>query len=446
MKKVLIANRGEIALRILRACRELGLKTVAVYSEVDRDLVHVKLADEAVCIGPADPGKSYLNIPAILSVAEITGVDAIHPGYGFLSENYQFVEQVENSGFIYIGPDKDTVKTMGNKVQARQIMEQVGVPCIPGSGVLEDNLDQNKKIAEQIGYPVIIKAAAGGGGRGMRVVLKPEQLAIAIKETSLEAKNSFGNGDVYLEKYLLNPRHIEVQILGDGQQNVLVIGDRDCSIQRRNQKVLEEAPAMGLTDQQRAFLKTISIKVCKYLNYRGAGTLEFLFENDEFYFIEMNTRVQVEHPITEAISAIDLVKWQLKIASGEKLLIKQQDLVLRGHAIECRINAEDPQTFFPSPGKISELHWPGGPGLRVDSHLYRGYEIPTHYDSLLGKMISVGETREEAILRMQNALREVVINGVKTTIPVHQRILENHQFRQQKIGIHFLENLLVKQD
>ncbi len=444
MKKVLIANRGEIALRALRACRDLGLKTVAVYSEADRDLIHVKLADEAVCIGPANPEKSYLNIPAILSAAEITGADAIYPGYGFLSENYHFVEQVENSGFIYVGPDSNTIKTMGNKILARKVMQQAGIPCIPGSDVLDNYQDRSRLLARQIGYPVIIKAAAGGGGRGMRIVSGEEELEMKIRETSLEAKNSFGNGDVYFEKYLTDPRHIEVQVLGDGQGNVVAFGNRDCSIQRRNQKVLEEAPATGLTEKQQKFLQEISIKVCQRLNYRGTGTLEFLYEDGQFYFIEMNTRIQVEHPVTEFIFNVDLVGWQLRIAAGEKLTLKQESLIARGHAIECRINAEDPDTFLPFPGVVSDLHWPGGPGLRIDSHLYRDYEVPTHYDPLLGKIISFGETRMAAIVRMQNALRELVISGIKTTVPVHQRILAEQRFVDGKVGIHFLENLLIK--
>lgn len=445
MDKIVIANRGEIALRILRACKEMGIKTVAVYSEADRDLIHVKLADEAVCIGPAASINSYLNIPAIISAAEITDAIAIHPGYGFLSENADFAERVENSGFIFIGPRAETIRIMGDKVAAIKSMKNAGVPCVPGSdGVLNDNPYENLKLAKEIGYPVIIKAAGGGGGRGMRVVQEEADLLKAISLTQGEALAAFNNGAVYMEKFLTNPRHIEIQVLCDTHGNAIFLGERDCSMQRRHQKVLEEAPAPGLTTKQRQEIGERCIAACRELEYRGAGTFEFLFENDHFYFIEMNTRLQVEHPVTEAITGLDIVKEQLRIAAGEQLLLKQHEVCLRGHAIECRINAEDAETFVPCPGKIEMFHSPGGNGIRIDTQLYNGYRVPPYYDSLIAKLIAYGKDRDEAIARMRNALDEIIIDGIKTNIPLQQKILRDINFQKGGTSIHYLEKKLVQ--
>lgn len=439
LKKVLIANRGEIALRIQRACHELDIKTVAIYSSADRELMHVHLADEALCIGPPPSIDSYLNIPAVVSAAEVTGADAIHPGYGFLAENANFVEQVENSGFIFIGPDCHTIRTMGDKIEAINTMKQAGVPCIPGSdGPLSKKDSDNFALAETIGYPVILKASAGGGGRGMRVVHSDTELLDAIAMTRAEANSAFGNPTIYMEKFLQNPRHIEFQVLGDGKGNAVCLGERDCSVQRRHQKILEEAPALGVTAEERQLMINLCMAACKKINYRGAGTFEFLYENGKFYFIEMNTRVQVEHPITEMVTGIDIVKQQLLIASGETLKIKQSDISIHGHAIECRVNAEDPKTFMPSPGKVTVFHAPGGPGIRVDSHLYQGYVVPPYYDSMIGKIISYGKTRAEALAKMRNALKEIVIEGIKTNVPLHQEILEDPIFQKGKVNIHYL--------
>ena len=447
MKKVLIANRGEIALRIQRACHELGVKTVAIYSNADRELMHVQLADEAVCIGPPAAMESYLNIPAVISAAEITGADAIHPGYGFLAENANFVEQVEKSGFTFIGPTPETIRTMGDKIAAIKAMHKAGIPCIPGSdGPLGKNDDENILLAKKIGYPIIIKASAGGGGRGMRVVHEEAELLSAINTTKMEANTSFKDPTVYMEKFLQNPRHIEIQVLGDGKGHAIYLGERDCSLQRRHQKVLEEAPALGITLKQRKTIGDRCVEACQKLQYRGAGTFEFLYENGEFYFIEMNTRVQVEHPITEETTGIDIVKWQVLIAMGEKLTLESKDVEIKGHAIECRINAEDPDTFMPSPGKINVFHAPGGPGIRVDSHIYQSYVVPPFYDSLIGKIISYGDTREIAIAKMKNALREIVIEGIKTNVPLHQRILKDAEFLRGGVNIHHLENLFKNKD
>lgn len=440
LDKVLIANRGEIALRILRACKELGIKTVAAHSSADRDLLHVRLADESVCIGPHQANLSYLNIPAIISAAEITDAMAIHPGYGFLSENADFAEQVEKSGFTFIGPHPETIRQMGDKVSAIKLMKEIGIPCVPGSGdPIDDNDAETLKLAKSIGYPVIIKASGGGGGRGMRVVHTESHLINAIALTKSEAKAAFNNDKVYLEKYLQNPRHIEIQVLGDGQGDAIYLGERDCSIQRRHQKIIEEAPAPGITQKQREEIGELCAKACRDMKYRGAGTMEFLYEDGHFYFIEMNTRIQVEHPITELITGIDLVKEQLRIAAGEKLAYQQSDITIKGHAIECRINAEDPRTFTPSPGTISHFHAPGGPGIRVDSHIYGSYKVPPYYDSLIAKIIAYGETREIALARMRNALDETVIEGIRTNIPLHQDILRSNPFQKGLINIHYLE-------
>lgn len=440
LDKVLIANRGEIALRVLRACKELGIKTVAAHSTVDSDLLHVRLADESVCIGPHPAAQSYLNIPAIISAAEITDAIAIHPGYGFLSENADFAEQVEKSGFIFIGPHPDTIRQMGDKVAAIKFIKNIGIPCVPGSnGPIGDDDKETIKLARSIGYPIIIKAAGGGGGRGMRVVHTESHLINAIALTRSEAKAAFNNDKVYLEKYLQNPRHIEIQVLGDGFGNAVYLGERDCSIQRRHQKIIEEAPAPGITQQQREQIGELCAQACRDMKYRGAGTMEFLYEDGKFYFIEMNTRIQVEHPVTEMITGIDLVKEQLRIAAGEKLAYTQKDIKLTGHAIECRINAEDPRTFSPSPGTISYLHAPGGPGIRVDSHIYGSYKVPPYYDSLIAKIIAHGETREIALARMRNALDETVIEGIRTNIPLHQDILRGNSFQKGLINIHYLE-------
>ena len=446
LDKVLIANRGEIALRVLRACKELGIKTVAVHSSADRDLMHVRLADQSVCIGPAAATDSYLNVPAIISATEVTDAVAIHPGYGFLSENADFAEQVEKSGFIFIGPRPETIRLMGDKVSAIKVMREAGVPTVPGSnGPVDDDNKRTLSIAKDIGYPVIIKAAAGGGGRGMRVVHSEAALLKAIYVTQSEAKAFFGSGVVYLEKFLENPRHVEIQVLADGQGNAIHLGDRDCSMQRRHQKVLEEAPAPGIPDHIRAQVAETCVKACEKMNYRGAGTLEFLYQDEQFYFIEMNTRVQVEHPVTEMVTGIDIVKEQLKIASGEKLSIKQSDVQIKGHAIECRINAEDPYNDFrPSPGKITVLHTPGGHGVRVDSHVYAGYVIPPYYDSMIGKLITVAQTREEAINTMYRALSEYVIEGVHTTIPFHLQLMQNEDFRKGNFTTKFLETFTMK--
>ena len=445
LDKVVIANRGEIALRILRACHELGIKTVAVYSTVDRDLLPVRLADEAICIGRAPSPESYLNIPAIITAAEITDAVAIHPGYGFLAENADFAERVEESGFIFIGPRPDTIRLMGNKVSAIKAMKEAGVPCVPGSdGPLIDDDQKNLQIAREIGYPVIIKAAGGGGGRGMRVVHSEASLLNAISLTRTEANTAFGNSTVYMEKYLEKPRHIEIQVLADGQGNAIHLGERDCSMQRRHQKVLEEAPAPGITETERQKIGKICVDACIRIGYRGAGTFEFLYQDGEFYFIEMNTRVQVEHPVTEMITGIDIVKEQLKIANGEKLSIKQEDVRIHGHAIECRINAEDPKTFIPCPGKITWYHAPGGPGIRIDSHIYSSYQVPPNYDSLIAKLIAFGNTRDEAIRRMRNALSEVVIDGIKTNIPLHQELMHDANFKHGGTTIHYLEDKIKK--
>lgn len=443
IKKVLIANRGEIALRVQRACHELGIKTVAVYSTADRELMHVQLADEAVCIGPPSSLESYLNIPAVISAAEITGADAIHPGYGFLAENAAFVEQAENSGFVFIGPDHNTIRTMGDKIAAIKTMKQAGVPCIPGSdGPLSKNDHENLALAKKIGFPIILKAAAGGGGRGMRVVHDDSELLNSISMTRSEAASAFGDPTIYMEKFLQNPRHIEVQVLGDGKGHAIYLGERDCSIQRRHQKILEESPAVGIKDKQRRMIGDLCVAACRKLKYRGAGTFEFLFEDDKFYFIEMNTRVQVEHPISEMVTGIDIVKQQILIAAGESLKIKSSDIIVKGHAIECRINAEDPNNFMPSPGKIKIFHAPGGPGIRVDSHIYQSYVVPPNYDSLIGKIISYGDTREIAIAKMRNALKEIVVEGIKTNVPLHQRILDDPAFAKGGVSIHWLEDFI----
>jgi len=443
LDKVVIANRGEIALRILRACRELGIKTVAVHSEADRELKHVRLADESVCIGPAPSDLSYLNVPAIISAAELTDAVAIHPGYGFLSENADFAERVEDSGFIFIGPSPDSIRTMGDKVQAIRAMQEAGVPCVPGSGgPLDDDANTNMKLANDIGYPIIIKAAGGGGGRGMRVVHTEATLMNSISLTKQEAASNFGNDMVYMEKYLETPRHVEIQVLSDGQGNAIHLGERDCSMQRRHQKVVEEAPAPGITPRMRKKIGQRCVDACNKIKYRGAGTFEFLYQDGEFYFIEMNTRVQVEHPVTEMITGVDIIKEQLYIASGEKLRYKQSDIEITGHAIECRINAEDAKTFMPSPGKIERYHPPGGPGIRIDTHIYGGYTVPPHYDSMIGKLIAYGCNREVAIARMQGALDEIDITGIKTNIDLHREIMADTAFQAGGTNIHYLEKKL----
>jgi acetyl-CoA carboxylase biotin carboxylase subunit len=442
LDKVVIANRGEIALRILRACRELGIKTVAVHSTADASLKHVLLADESVCIGPPASPKSYLNMPAIISAAEVTDAVGVHPGYGFLSENADFAERVEKSGFVFIGPRADTIRKMGDKVSAITIMKASGVPCVPGSGApLGADQDENLRIAKDIGYPVIIKAS-GGGGRGMRVVHNPATLLSAINVTKAEALAAFSNDQVYMEKFLEKPRHIEFQVLADNYGNVVHLGERDCSMQRRHQKVIEEAPAPGITERQREMMGQRVTDACRAVGYRSAGTLEFLYQDGEFYFIEMNTRIQVEHPVTELVTGIDLVKAQLLIASGEKLPYVQKDIEIRGHAMECRINAEDAKTFMPSPGPIRLWHAPGGPGIRVDSHIYSGYNVPPYYDSLIAKVISHGDTRDTAIARMKNALAEMVIEGIRTNIALHQEIFNHAAFAQGGLDIHYLERRL----
>jgi acetyl-CoA carboxylase, biotin carboxylase subunit len=446
LEKVVIANRGEIALRVLRACHSLGIKTVAVHSTADRNLKHVGLADEAICIGPAASVDSYLNIPRIIAAAEITDAQAIHPGYGFLSERADFAEQVEQSGFIFIGPTPDVIRLMGDKVEAIRAMKAAGVPCVPGSGgPLGENIDENLRIAREVGYPVIIKASGGGGGRGMRVVRTEAHLATAITMTKQEAKAAFGNDQVYLEKFLENPRHVEIQVLADGQGNAIFLAERDCSMQRRHQKVVEEAPAPGITPEQRAAIGKVCVDACLRIGYRGAGTFEFLFENGRFYFIEMNTRIQVEHPITELITGTDLVREQLLIASGQKLSLRQEDIHITGHAIECRINAEDPDTFMPCPGTVKRFEAPGGPGVRVDTHLYDGYRIPPNYDSMIGKLIVHGPDRATAIARMRLALAETVIEGVKCNIPLQQRIMADVGFQHGGQNIHYLEKRIAEQ-
>ena len=443
LEKVVIANRGEIALRILRACRELGVKTVAVFSQVDREQKHVRLADEAVCIGPAASADSYLNIPAVISAAEVTDAVAIHPGYGFLAENADFAERVEESGFIFIGPRANTIRLMGNKISAREAMRKLDVPCVPGSdATLGENIDEIGRQARALGYPVIIKAAAGGGGRGMRIVHSEANLRNAVAVTRAEAATAFGDDALYMEKFLEHPRHIEVQVLADEKGNVIHLGERDCSMQRRHQKVIEEAPAPGLDAAALARLGQICVDACRALGYRGAGTMEFLHEDGEFYFIEMNTRIQVEHPATEMVTGVDIVKEQLRIAHGEALSYQQEDIRFNGHALECRINAEDPDTFMPSPGRVSHFHQPGGPGIRVETHVYDGYNIPPHYDSLIAKLIAHAETRELALARMATALAEIVIEGVKTNIPLHQRLLADAAFIAGGTDIHYLQNKL----
>ena len=443
IKKVLIANRGEIALRILRACKELDIQTVAVYSTADKDLKHVLLADEAVCIGPHPSINSYLNIPAIISAAELTHSDAIHPGYGFLSENADFADQVEQSGFIFIGPRAENIRVMGDKVAAIEAMQNSGVPCVPGSnGALDNNAKRSLKIAKEIGLPIIIKASGGGGGRGMRVVESEEDLASSIELTKTEALSFFGNDEVYMEKFLTTPRHIEVQVLADQHGNTIHLGERDCSMQRRHQKVVEEAPAPGISEELRNKIGSICSEACKQINYRGAGTFEFLFDNDEFYFIEMNTRVQVEHPVTEMITGVDIVREQILIAGGDKLSLTQDQVQIKGHAIECRINAEDPVTFMPSPGKITQYHAAGGLGVRIDSHIYNGYNVPPYYDSMIGKVITFGDKRTNAIIKMQNALDEMVIDGIKTNIPLQRKIMADKVFRKGGMNIHYLEEML----
>ena len=444
-EKILIANRGEIALRVQRACRELGIKTVAVHSEADADAKYVMLADESVCIGPAPSKDSYLNIPAIISAAEVTDAQAIHPGYGFLSENADFAERVENSGFVFIGPKPENIRMMGDKVAAKAAMKRLGIPCVPGSdGALPDDPKEIRKIAATVGYPVIIKAAGGGGGRGMRVVHTEAALVNAVQMTKAEAQSAFGNPMVYLEKFLENPRHIEIQILADEHKNAIFLWERDCSMQRRHQKIIEEAPAPELKPKLRDKIGERCAEACAKMGYRGAGTFEFLFEGDEFYFIEMNTRVQVEHPVTEMITGVDIVQEQIRVAAGLRLRYRQKDIQLRGHAIECRINAENPVTFVPSPGRITRFHVPGGPGIRVDSHVYADYYVPPYYDSLIAKVIAHGDTREQAFARMRTALSEMVVEGIFTNLPLHQELLNDAAFIRGATSIHFLEQRMAK--
>jgi len=445
-EKILIANRGEIALRIQRACRELGIRTVAVHSEADADATYVKLADESVCIGPPPSAQSYLNIPAIISAAEVTDAEAIHPGYGFLSENADFAEKVEASGFVFIGPRPENIRLMGDKVSAKQAMIKAGVPTVPGSeGALPEDPKEIVRVARKVGYPVIIKAAGGGGGRGMRVVHTEAALLNAVNMTRTEAQTAFGNPSVYLEKFLENPRHIEIQVLADSHRNAVYLGERDCSMQRRHQKIIEEAPAPDLPAKLRERIGERCAEACRKINYRGAGTFEFLYENGEFYFIEMNTRVQVEHPVTEMITGIDIVQQQIHIAAGAKLPFRQRDIAFRGHSIECRINAEDPYTFVPSPGRIAAYHPPGGPGIRVDTHVYAGYTVPPHYDSMVGKVIAYGDTRDQAIRRMRIALSEMIVDGIKTNIPLHLELLHDNLFLRGGTSIHYLEHKLAQE-
>jgi acetyl-CoA carboxylase biotin carboxylase subunit len=443
LEKIVIANRGEIALRVLRACRELDIKTVAVHSSADNNLKHVLLADETVCIGPPASVDSYLNMPAIISAAEVTDAVGIHPGYGFLSENADFAERCETSGFEFIGPPADAIRLMGDKVSAIKAMKAAGVPCVPGSdGPLDDNPDENLRMAREIGYPIIIKASGGGGGRGMRVVHSEASLIAAITVTKAEARAAFNNDVVYMEKFLEHPRHVEFQLLADGQGNAIHLGERDCSMQRRHQKVIEEAPAPGITEEQRQRIGLRCVNACLEIGYRSAGTFEFLYEDGEFYFIEMNTRLQVEHPVTEMITGVDIVREQLRIASGEKLDITQDDVKIQGHAIECRINAEDAKTFMPSPGLVTLWHAPGGPGIRLDSHVYSGYKVPPYYDSMIGKLIAHGHDRDAAFARMRNALTEIVIEGIKTNVPLHQEIFQHAAFQAGGTDIHYLEKRL----
>ena len=443
--KILIANRGEIALRVQRACRELGIKTVVVHSEADRDAKYVRLADESVCIGPPSSAQSYLNIPAIIAAAEVTDAQAIHPGYGFLSENADFAEKVERSGFVFIGPRPDTIRLMGDKVSAKVAMIKAGVPCVPGSeGALPEDPKEIVRLARQVGYPVIIKASGGGGGRGMRVVHTEAALVAAVTLTRSEAQAAFGNPMVYMEKFLANPRHIEIQVLADAHRNAVWLGERDCSMQRRHQKIIEEAPAPGISPRALTRIGDRCADACRRIGYRGAGTFEFLYQDDEFFFIEMNTRVQVEHPVTELVTGIDIVQQQIRVAAGHKLALRQRDIVKRGHAIECRINAEDPFTFVPSPGRITSWHPPGGPGIRVDSHAYANYFVPPYYDSLLAKLIAYGDTREQAIARMRIALSEMIVEGIKTNIPLHQELLLDEKFVRGGTSIHYLEEKLAK--
>jgi acetyl-CoA carboxylase biotin carboxylase subunit len=443
LEKVVIANRGEIALRILRACREMGIKTVAVHSTADNNLKHVLLADETVCIGPPQSADSYLNMPAIISAAEVTDAVAIHPGYGFLSENADFAERVVTSGFVFIGPPASAIREMGDKVAAIRAMKAAGVPTVPGSdGPLSDNAEENLRIGRDIGYPVIIKAAGGGGGRGMRVVHSEASLIAAISVTQAEARSAFANETVYMEKFLEAPRHIEFQVLADNYGNAIHLGERDCSMQRRHQKVIEEAPAPGITEEQRNRIGERCVRACQKMGYRSAGTFEFLYQDGEFYFIEMNTRLQVEHPVTEMITNVDIVREQLRIAAGEKLSLTQDEVTFTGHAIECRVNAEDPKTFMPSPGLVHLWHPPGGPGIRVESHLYSGYRVPPYYDSMIGKIIAHGNDRPTAIARMRNALSEIVIEGIKTNVPLHQEIFQHSAFRAGGTDIHYLEKRL----
>ena len=443
LKKVLIANRGEIALRVLRACREMGIATVAVHSEADKDSLHVKLADESVCIGPAPSPQSYLHIPSIIAAAEVTGADAIHPGYGFLAENANFAEQVENSGFVFIGPRADTIRLMGDKVSAKKAMIEAGVPCVPGSdGALSGVPSEILKTADKVGFPVIIKASGGGGGRGMRVVEKKEDLLKAVEMTRAEAEAAFGNPMVYMERFLQRPRHVEVQVLADEHGNAIYLGERDCSMQRRHQKIIEEAPAPFITPAERKKIGEACVAACKRIGYRGAGTFEFLYEDGEFFFIEMNTRVQVEHPITELITGVDIVQEQLRVAAGLPLQYKQKDIVIEGHAFECRINAEDPYTFIPSPGVIESCHLPGGFGIRVDSHIYQGYRIPPNYDSLIGKICVHGKDRAQAMAKMRVAMAELTVDGIKTNAPLHRELFNDTGFAQGGVSIHYLEHWL----
>ncbi len=446
-EKILIANRGEIALRIQRACREMGIRTVVVHSEADTEAKYVKLADESVCIGPAPARESYLNMAAIISAAEVTDSEAIHPGYGFLSENADFAERVERSGFVFIGPHPENIRLMGDKVSAKQAMEKAGVPCVPGSeGALPEDAKEIVRIARKIGYPVIIKAAGGGGGRGMRVVHTEAALLNAVNMTRSEAQAAFSNPMVYMERYLENPRHIEIQVLTDSHKNVLYLGERDCSMQRRHQKIIEEAPAPEMTEKQRVRIGERCVDACRKIGYRGAGTFEFLYEDGEFYFIEMNTRIQVEHPVTEMVTGIDLVQEQIRVAAGEKLRLRQKDITVRGHAIECRINAEDPYKFTPSPGRITSYHPPGGPGIRVDSHIYAGYAVPPNYDSMVGKVIAYGATRDQAIRRMRIALSEMAIEGILTNLPLHRELLHDSRFLRGGTSIHYLEQKLAQEN
>ena len=443
LDKIVIANRGEIALRVLRACREMGIKTVAVHSTADNNLKHVLLADETVCIGPPQSADSYLNMPAIISAAEVTDATGIHPGYGFLSENADFAERCESSGFTFIGPRADSIRLMGDKVSAIRAMKEAGVPCVPGSdGPLGEDPDENMRLAREIGYPIIIKASGGGGGRGMRVVHAEASLIAAITVTKAEARAAFANDVVYMEKFLEKPRHVEFQVLADTHGNAIHLGERDCSMQRRHQKVIEEAPAPGITEEQRNRIGTRCVEACLEIDYRSAGTFEFLYQDDEFYFIEMNTRLQVEHPVTEMITGIDIVREQLRIASGEPLTVKQEDIKIQGHAIECRINAEDPKNFMPSPGLVTLWHSPGGPGIRMESHVYSGYKVPPYYDSMIGKLIAHGEDRGAAFARMKNALSEIVIEGIKTNVPLHQEIFQHAAFQAGGTDIHYLEKRL----